>query len=253
MRLNNVFFFLPRIFTGSRDRWNNDRRLSETVSVLQHKKERYPGDGPKAETKWTLQTPHGGGRLAKAGKSAQDVWQRFLALPQSLVAQAVAENWHVMAIVSKSGKERKDSPVPCYCFPGTSASWYAENNGLLPMTSNISCQKSPTSWKWRGFYQKNLDSSCRDLSTCATKGSPTIHKKCALPRIHIIGPIFFQTTINWKTGRWHSIIFNKMRCVTHLKWPWKKWNYLEWASTAPVSRHASAGLFSVGFAEDHDV
>jgi hypothetical protein len=93
--------------------------MSETVSVLQQTEQRYPEDGPKAETKGTLKNPHGGGRLAKAGKSAQGVRQRFLALPQSLVAQAVAENWHVMAIVSKCGKERKDSPVPCYCFPGT--------------------------------------------------------------------------------------------------------------------------------------
>jgi hypothetical protein len=62
---------------------------------------------------------------------------------------------HFMVIVSKSGRNRKYSSIPCYRFLGTSASRYAENRGLLPMTSHTtSCQNTP--WEWRDFYIKNL-------------------------------------------------------------------------------------------------
>jgi hypothetical protein len=109
----------------------------------------------------------------------------------------------------KEGKERKDSSLLCYCFPGTPTSWYAEKASLLTTVSHICC---PKPWHighdivfWWSLVSPVGYFKSQNMHIWAAANSHAIHKMhlhplkaemCVLSCTHIIGPIFFCTTVN---------------------------------------------------------
>lgn len=178
--------------------------------------ERYPEDGSKTG-EW--RNPADWARRRSACDDRSHVAGRVAV---SAVTTLVVEGtWHVLFVVSRSRKEKENSPVPYYCCVGTPTSWH---------TKNICCPKPWLLghgvlfwWSWFPIGTR----VCDRLQTLMTSPRSSFIRRKSVSFVLRYAPIQlapFSSTLPlipistsilpknlWicsMTGTWYSVIFN---------------------------------------------